>query len=173
MQARSSQAAPAEYVVTATGNKTEIGKIAKLVAHTELPETPLAARMKQLGMLLGGVVVALCLLIVGIGMSKDQPWMEMVLIGVSLAVSAVPEGLPAVVTVCLAMGVRRMVKKNALVRRLEATRDTRQRHRHLRRQDRDYYTEQDGSRRELDCEDEGHRGHRGDRRSPGAYCFVL
>ncbi|PIR52704.1 hypothetical protein COU76_05095, partial [Candidatus Peregrinibacteria bacterium CG10_big_fil_rev_8_21_14_0_10_49_10] len=109
-----------EYVVTATGLRTEIGKIAKLVSETELPETPLQKRMEQLGTLLGSFVIVLCLIVVVIGMLEGSPFLEMLLVGISLAVSAVPEGLPAVVTVCLAMGVRRMVSQHALVRRLDA-----------------------------------------------------
>ena len=110
----------AEYVIVATAVRTEIGKIAKLVSETEFPETPLQKRMGGLGRMLGLVVVVLCSFIVGIGVYQKLPFEEILLIAVSLAVSAVPEGLPAVVTVCLAMGVRRMAKKNALVRRLES-----------------------------------------------------
>lgn len=109
-----------EYVVTSTGTNTEIGKIAKLVSETEFPETPLQRRMDQLGKMLGAVVIAICGFIAAIGLYQGLPFTEILLITVSLAVSAVPEGLPAVVTVCLAMGVRRMTKKNALVRRLES-----------------------------------------------------
>lgn len=109
-----------EYVVSAIGLQTEIGKIAQLVSDTKIPETPLQNRMQQLGTLLGLVVVVLCIIVVIIGVAKGESFISMLLIGISLAVSAVPEGLPAVVTVCLAMGVRRMVKENALVRRLDA-----------------------------------------------------
>ena len=109
-----------EYVVTSTGINTEIGKIAKLVSETEFPETPLQRRMAQLGKMLGIIVLVLCSIIAGIAMYQQLPFTEILLITVSLAVSAVPEGLPAVVTVCLAMGVRRMTKHNALVRRLES-----------------------------------------------------
>ena len=110
----------AEYVITATASNTEIGKIAKLVSETDFPETPLQRRMAQLGKLLGMVVIVMCGMIAGIGVYQQLPFTDILLITVSLAVSAVPEGLPAVVTVCLAMGVRRMTKKNALVRRLES-----------------------------------------------------
>lgn len=109
-----------EYVVTATGLNTQMGKIAKLVSETKIPETPLQNRMQQLGKLLGIVVIVLCFVVVGIGLLEGASFIAMMLIGISLAVSAVPEGLPAVVTVCLAMGVRRMVSQNALVRRLDA-----------------------------------------------------
>jgi len=109
-----------EYIVTSTGTNTEIGKIAKLVAETDFPETPLQKRMAQLGKMLGTVVIVICGLIAVIGVYQGLPFTEILLITVSLAVSAVPEGLPAVVTVCLAMGVRRMTKQNAIVRRLES-----------------------------------------------------
>jgi len=110
----------AECVVTAIGLTTEIGKIAKLVSETDFPETPLQKRMAQLGSMLGAVVLGLCMIVFAVGIYESMPFVEILLIAVSLAVSAVPEGLPAVVTVCMAMGVRRMAKKNALVRRLEA-----------------------------------------------------
>lgn len=110
----------AECIVTAISLETEIGKIADLVSKTEFPETPLQKRMARLGRILGVVVVALCMLVFAVGIFEHMPFVEVLLIAVSLAVSAVPEGLPAVVTVCMAMGVRRMAKKNALVRRLEA-----------------------------------------------------
>ena len=109
-----------EYIVTSTGINTEIGKIAKLVSETEFPETPLQKRMAQLGKMLGIVVILICGIIAGIGVYQGLLYTDILLITVSLAVSAVPEGLPAVVTVCLAMGVRRMTKQNALVRRLES-----------------------------------------------------
>ena len=109
-----------EYVVTATGQGTEIGKIAKLVSEMELLQTPLQNRMRQLGKQLGAVVIVLCIVVVVLGLLGGSSFLSMLLVGVSLAVSAVPEGLPAVVTVCLAMGVRRMVSENALVRRLDA-----------------------------------------------------
>ncbi|MFH1670958.1 MAG: cation-translocating P-type ATPase [Patescibacteria group bacterium] len=109
-----------EYVVTTIGLQTEIGKIAKLVSEIEFPQTPLQKRMKQLGKLLGAVVLVLCFVVLGIGYLKGMSFLSILLVAVSLAVSAVPEGLPAVVTVCLALGVRRMVKKKALVRRLDS-----------------------------------------------------
>ena len=110
----------AEYVVTATGVHTEIGKIARLVSQTVLPETPLEKKMSRLGKLIGLVVIGICFVVFGVGLYEGMAFGNILLLGVSLAVSAVPEGLPAVVTVCFAMGVRRMVKKNALVRRLDA-----------------------------------------------------
>ncbi len=110
----------AEYVVTATGLRTEIGKIARLVAETKVPETPLQQRMKRLGWMLGSIVLSLCGIVVAVGLLRGESVMDILLTGMSLAVSAVPEGLPAVVTVCFALSVKRMVKQNVLVRRLDA-----------------------------------------------------
>jgi len=109
-----------EYVVTSIGIETEIGKVAKMVSETVLPETPLAHRMRILSRTIGLVVIALCALVIVIGLSRNMTLISIVLLATSMAVSAVPEGLPAVVTASLAMGVRRMAKKNALVRRLDA-----------------------------------------------------
>lgn len=110
----------AEYIVTATGIHTEIGKIAQLVSETEIPETPLQGRMKQLGEVIGIVVLVMCGFVMILGWLHGRTFFEILLTAVSLAVSAVPEGLPAVVTVCFAIGVKRMVKKNALVRKLDS-----------------------------------------------------
>ncbi|MDD5470177.1 MAG: HAD-IC family P-type ATPase, partial [Candidatus Peribacteraceae bacterium] len=109
-----------EYVVTATGARTEIGKIAQLVSETKIPETPLQARMQKLGGVLGVIVLALCSAVLILGWLHGRTFSEVLLIAVSLAVSAVPEGLPAVVTLCFAMGVKRMVKKNVIVRKLDS-----------------------------------------------------
>jgi len=109
-----------EYVVTAIGTETEIGNIAQMVSETKSPETPLQRRMASLGTMLGLFVIVLCLIVVLIGWFHGRTFMEILLTAVSLAVSAVPEGLPAIVTVCFALGVRRMVKKHALVRRLDS-----------------------------------------------------
>ncbi|MBI3336570.1 HAD-IC family P-type ATPase [Candidatus Peregrinibacteria bacterium] len=109
-----------EYRVSAIGTETQIGKIAQMVAETEEPETPLEVRLRRLSLLIGKVVLGLCGLVIGAGVLHGFSFLEILLVGVSLAVSAVPEGLPAVVTVCMAIGVRRMARKHALVRRLEA-----------------------------------------------------
>ena len=113
-------AGSSEYVVTATGVNTEIGKIAKLVSETKIPETPLQERMKNLGKVIGLVVLGMCVFVILIGWIQGRTFVEVLLIAVSLAVSAVPEGLPAVVTIVFALGVKHMVKKNALVRRLDS-----------------------------------------------------
>src|SRR3990167_6382701 len=110
----------AEIIVTAIGTSTEIGKIAKMVAEVELPETPLQRKMQRLSKLIGVIVLGLCILLIGIGLLYGFTMQEIVLIGATLAVSAVPEGLPAVIAICFAIGVRRMARKNALVRRLDA-----------------------------------------------------
>jgi Ca2+-transporting ATPase len=109
-----------EIVLTATGTGTEIGKIAEMVSETEPPETPLEMRMRRLSLLIGEVVISLCAFVVIVGFLRGFSVFEMLLTGVSLAVSAVPEGLPAVVTVCFAFGVRRMAGRSVLVRRLES-----------------------------------------------------
>ncbi len=109
-----------EMRVTAIGVRTEIGKVAQLVSETKLPETPLDRRMKKLSHTIGLAVLALCAVIVSIGLTRDMGLIAILLLAVSLAVSAVPEGLPAVVTASLALGVRGMARKNALVRRLDS-----------------------------------------------------
>ncbi len=110
----------AEYVVTSIGKDTQIGTIATLVTQSETPPTPLENRMKHFSALIGAVVVPLSAALAVLQWNRGEPALSVVLLGVSLAVSAVPEGLPAVVTACLAMGVKRMAAKNALVMRLDA-----------------------------------------------------
>lgn len=109
-----------EYVVTAIGLHSEIGKIATMVSQAETPPTPLEQRMKKFSAGIGVAVIFLCVALAGLQIYRGEQLIAVVLLAVSLAVSAVPEGLPAVVTASLAMGVRRMVKRNALVRRLDA-----------------------------------------------------
>jgi Ca2+-transporting ATPase len=107
-------------VVLATGMETEMGKIAGMIDTAGVQETPLQKRLERLG----EVIVTLCLLICAVvtvmGLLRGEPFVQMLLGGISLAVAAVPEGLPAVVTIALAIGVRRMVQRNALIRRLPA-----------------------------------------------------
>jgi len=108
-------------VVTSTGMNTEFGKIAKMVQMTEEEETPLEKRMASVGKWLGIFSVAVCLLVAVVGMViKQQEPIHMVLWGISLAVAAVPEALPAIVTGALAVGMYRMAKVNTIVRRLPA-----------------------------------------------------
>lgn len=108
----------AKAVVTATGMKTEIGKIAKLIQETEKELTPLQRKLRVLGERLGGLTIAICILVVLMGYWRSGDIFHWLLIGVSLAVAAIPEGLPAVVTISLALGVQRMIKKNSLIRKL-------------------------------------------------------
>jgi Ca2+-transporting ATPase len=105
-------------VVVATGMETEFGKIAEHIQEAEEGPTPLQLRLRSLGIMLGGLVILFSALLFAFEIFEGQPILESFLIAVALAVSAVPEGLPAVVTVALAVGVRRMSSRNALVRRL-------------------------------------------------------
>ncbi len=105
-------------VVVATGMDTEIGKIAHLMNAAETTETPLQARLEQMGKILVGVAIVLTLVVIMAGVWHGQDLFTMFLAGVSLAVAAIPEGLPAIVTVALALGVQRMIKRNAIVRKL-------------------------------------------------------
>ncbi|RAU92953.1 calcium-translocating P-type ATPase, SERCA-type [Paenibacillus sp. YN15] len=108
----------ATAVVIRTGMDTEMGKIAGLIESTEEMETPLQHRLEQLGKLLIVVALALTVLVVIAGILHGQPAYAMFLAGVSLAVAAIPEGLPAIVTIALALGVQRMIKRKAIVRKL-------------------------------------------------------
>ncbi|NLO02120.1 MAG: calcium-translocating P-type ATPase, PMCA-type [Bacteroidales bacterium] len=105
-------------VVTATGMQTEVGKIADLLARTVDTETPMSRRLEQLGKMLGIVALVICAVIFVVGILYGNSVLDMFMTAVSLAVAAIPEGLPAVSTVVLAIGVQRMVKKNAIIRNL-------------------------------------------------------
>lgn len=107
-------------IVVGTGMKTEMGKISGLMQGTQKIETPLQRRLQQLGKILIVVAAALTILVVLIGIIQDRDFYTMLLTGVSLAVAVIPEGLPAIVTVVLSLGVTRMIKKNAIVRKLPA-----------------------------------------------------
>ena len=109
-----------EAIVTATGMQTELGKIATLIQAVDDGETPLQRRLDQVGKILaaGGVVVAILVMIIGI--LRGEPTSDMFLTAVSVAVAVVPEGLPAVVTITLALGAQRMLNRNALIRKLPA-----------------------------------------------------
>ena len=110
----------ATAVVTGTGMKTEMGKIANLLAGEKEVRTPLQQKLAQLGKYLGIVALAACVVIFIVGACVGLDWLELFMTAVSLAVSAIPEGLPAVVTIVLSIGVTRMVKKNAIIKRLPA-----------------------------------------------------
>lgn len=108
----------AKGIVVRTGMNTEMGKIADLIQNTETMETPLQHRLEQLGKILIILSLALTVMVVAAGILHGQPPLGMLLAGVSLAVAAIPEGLPAIVTVALALGVQRMIKRKAIVRKL-------------------------------------------------------
>ncbi|MBM3151869.1 MAG: cation-translocating P-type ATPase [Chloroflexi bacterium] len=107
-------------VVTSTGMNTEFGKIAQLLQTVESSRTPLQENLDKVGKSLARAAFVIVALIVAIGLFRGQPLIEMMLFGIALAVAVVPEALPAVVTISLAIGVQRMVKRHALVRRLPA-----------------------------------------------------
>ncbi|MBM3142360.1 MAG: calcium-transporting P-type ATPase, PMR1-type [Chloroflexi bacterium] len=107
-------------VVTATGMATEFGKIAAMLQEVEKEQTPLQINLDKLGKWIGIGALALCFTLAGIGVLRGHEILEMLIWGVSLAVAAVPEALPAVVTISLALGVQRMVRRHALVRKLPA-----------------------------------------------------
>ena len=110
----------ATAVVTATGMDTEMGKIANLLAGEDNTQTPLQQKLAKLGKYLGFLALGACAIIFLIGVLNEIPPLEIFMTAVSLAVSAIPEGLPAIVTIVLSIGVQRMVKKNAIIRRLPA-----------------------------------------------------
>ena len=119
----------AKAIVTRTGMNTEIGKIADMVQEAEGKLSPLQVKLKQFGKWLGFVTIGICVVVFGVGvlreyliadLLKTSFVIEMFLASVALAVAAIPEGLPAIVTISLAFGVRRMVKRNALIRKLPA-----------------------------------------------------
>lgn len=110
----------AKAVVSATGMGTEMGKIANLLENAEDTKTPLQEKLAQLGKYLGIIALAACAVIFVIGLLSGMHVMDIFMTAVSLAVSAIPEGLPAIVTIVLSIGVQQMVKKNAIIRRLPA-----------------------------------------------------
>ncbi len=110
----------AKCVVCAIGMDTEMGKIAGFIMNEEQEDTPLQKKLSHLGKILGIAALAICGVIFLVGLSKHLEPLDMFITAVSLAVAAIPEGLPATVTVMLAIGVERMAKKNAIVKRLSA-----------------------------------------------------
>ena len=104
-----------EGIVVATGMETELGKIAGLINETTGELTPLQKRLGDLGKILSVVAVALCVGLFLIGVVQHRNILQMLLLAISLAVAAIPEGLPAVVTIVLALGVARMVKVLSLI----------------------------------------------------------
>jgi P-type Ca2+ transporter type 2C len=119
----------AKAVITKTGMNTEIGKIAEMVQEVKEKNTPLQEKLKQFGKWLGVVTIGICGVVFGVGVLRQYLIIgsietsyisEMFLASIALAVAAIPEGLPAIVTISLALGVKRMVKRNALIRQLPA-----------------------------------------------------
>lgn len=110
----------AEAVVRSIGLQTEIGKLTKLVMDTKPPKTPLQVKLSSLSGKIGLIVLVICMLLIGVGYIRGISLFNLLFTAISLAVAAVPEGLPAIVTICLALGVQRMLSKHALVRRLDA-----------------------------------------------------
>ena len=105
-------------VVTATGMNTEFGKITGMLQEVETVKTPLQKNLDQVGKNLAKAAGVIVVIIVALGIFRGQPFLEMIIFGIALAVAVVPEALPAVVTISLAIGVQRMVKRHALIRRL-------------------------------------------------------
>ena len=110
----------AKALVTATGMNTEMGKIANLLETAEDTRTPLQDKLAQLGKYLGIIALVACAIVFVIGIVSGIHVLEIFMIAVSLAVSAIPEGLPAIVTIVLSIGVQQMVAKNAIIRKLPA-----------------------------------------------------
>ncbi|MBD3421742.1 MAG: HAD-IC family P-type ATPase [Chitinivibrionales bacterium] len=107
-------------VVVATGMQTELGKIAGMLQNIDSGKTPLQKNLDKVGTTLARAAIVIVLIIVGMGIFRGQPLLELFMFGIALAVAVVPEALPAVVTISLALGVQRMVKRHALMRRLPA-----------------------------------------------------
>ena len=110
----------AKVVVTEIGMDTKVGKIANMIIENESPETPIQKKLNQVGKILGVICLMICLVIFVIGIIKKIPPMEMFMTSVGLAVAAIPEGLPAIVTIMLSIGVTKMAKRNSIIRKLPA-----------------------------------------------------
>ncbi|HCO74152.1 MAG TPA: ATPase [Clostridium sp.] len=105
-------------IAVATGMNTEIGKIAKMLDEGENELTPLQKKLEQLGKVLGIAAIGICAVMFAVGLLQDRAVTDMFMISISLAVAAIPEGLAAIVTIVLALGVQRMIKQNAIIRKL-------------------------------------------------------
>ena len=110
----------AEAIVTEIGMNTKVGKIANMIINNESPETPIQRKLGEVGKTLGTACLVICALIFVIGVLKKIPPIEMFMTSVGLAVAAIPEGLPAIVTITLSIGVTKMAKKNSIIRKLPA-----------------------------------------------------
>ena len=109
-----------EAIVTDIGMNTKVGKIAKMIITNEAPETQIQKKLEEVGKSLGIACLGICLLIFVIGLLKKIEPIEMFMTSVGLAVAAIPEGLPAIVTIMLSIGVTKMAKKNSIIRKLPA-----------------------------------------------------
>lgn len=109
-----------EAIVTETGMNTKVGKIAKMIITDESPQTPIQKKLAEVGKTLGIGCLLICMLIFIIGIIKKIPIMQMFMTSVGLAVAAIPEGLPAIVTIMLSIGVTKMARKNSIIRKLPA-----------------------------------------------------
>ena len=109
-----------EAVVVDTGMNTRVGKIAGMIIEDESPDTPIQKKLNEVGKMLAIACIVICVLIFVIGLFKKIPIVEMFMTSVGLAVAAIPEGLPAIVTIMLSIGVTRMAKKNSIIRKLPA-----------------------------------------------------
>ncbi len=107
-------------IVIKTGMNTEVGHIARLIMNDEAPATPLQRKLAETSKILGVSALGICIVIFILGIFKNMPVFDMFMTSVSLAVAAIPEGLPAIVTIMLSLGVQRMAKKNAVIRKLPA-----------------------------------------------------
>ncbi len=110
----------AKAVVVKTGMETKVGLIAKIISETENLQTPIQRKLEEVGKSLGTVCLIICGLIFLIGVFKHISVKEMFMTSIGLAVAAIPEGLPAIVTIMLSIGVTKMAKKNAIIRKLAA-----------------------------------------------------
>lgn len=109
-----------EAIVVETGMNTRVGKIAGMIIEDESPETPIQKKLAEVGKILAIASIIICVLIFVIGIFKKIPIIEMFMTSVGLAVAAIPEGLPAIVTIMLSIGVTKMAKKNSIIRKLPA-----------------------------------------------------
>ena len=109
-----------EAIVTETGMDTKVGKIAKIIITDESPETPIQRKLAEVGKILGICCIIICIAIFIIGIFKQISPVEMFMTSVGLAVAAIPEGLPAIVTIMLSIGVTKMARKNSIIRKLPA-----------------------------------------------------
>jgi P-type Ca2+ transporter type 2C len=107
-------------IVTSTGMNTVIGKIAEMIQEDQVEDTPLQKKLAKMGKLLGTGCLIICAIVFLMGLLRGEPILEMFMTSISLAVAAIPEGLPAVVTIVLALGMQRMAKHNSIMKKLHA-----------------------------------------------------